>query len=221
MGRNHARILRDLGVPPSRLRMLRSFDPRSAAHPLDVEDPYYGTHDDFEDVFAVIEAVAARPARLGRRTARRTRGSPADEPPRVPAPAAVAGALRRRRSRSPTCASPCWHRGSSARTPRRRARTRRSPTRCPQTPVPVTTVLPHQDSSAPDDAVATGHRDRHVSARRPGAGPAPGGRRRPGVRGAGAVRRRRRADRAGRPRLRQARAGLQRARVRPAARRRP
>jgi protein-tyrosine phosphatase len=56
MGRNHARILRDLGVPPERLRMLRSFDPRSAAHPLDVEDPYYGTHDDFEDVFAVIEA---------------------------------------------------------------------------------------------------------------------------------------------------------------------
>jgi protein-tyrosine phosphatase len=56
MGRNHARILRDLGVPPGRLRMLRSFDPRSAAHPLDVEDPYYGTHDDFEDVFAVIEA---------------------------------------------------------------------------------------------------------------------------------------------------------------------
>jgi protein-tyrosine phosphatase len=56
MGRNHARILRDLGVPAERLRMLRSFDPRSAAHPLDVEDPYYGTHDDFEDVFAVIEA---------------------------------------------------------------------------------------------------------------------------------------------------------------------
>ncbi len=56
MGRNHVRMLRDLGVPPERLRMLRSFDPRSAAHPLDVEDPYYGTHDDFEDVFTVIEA---------------------------------------------------------------------------------------------------------------------------------------------------------------------
>ncbi len=25
--------------------------------PHDVEDPYYGTHDDFEDVFAVIEAA--------------------------------------------------------------------------------------------------------------------------------------------------------------------
>jgi protein-tyrosine phosphatase len=56
MGRNHVRILRDLGVPSERLRMLRSFDPRSAAHPLDVEDPYYGTHDDFEGVFTVIAA---------------------------------------------------------------------------------------------------------------------------------------------------------------------
>jgi protein-tyrosine phosphatase len=57
LGRNHLRILRDMGVPPNRLRMLRSFDPKSGAHPLDVEDPYYGTHDDFEDVFAVIEAA--------------------------------------------------------------------------------------------------------------------------------------------------------------------
>lgn len=56
MGRNHVRILRDLGVPEGRLRMMRSFDPRSAAHPLDVEDPYYGTSEDFEETFAVIEA---------------------------------------------------------------------------------------------------------------------------------------------------------------------
>ncbi len=56
LGRNHVRILRDLGVPEDRLRMLRSFDPRSAAHALDVEDPYYGTRVDFEDVFTVIEA---------------------------------------------------------------------------------------------------------------------------------------------------------------------
>ncbi len=56
LGRNHERILRDMGVPATRLRMLRSFDPRSAAHALDVEDPYYGTHEDFEDVFVVIEA---------------------------------------------------------------------------------------------------------------------------------------------------------------------
>jgi protein-tyrosine phosphatase len=57
LGRNHARMLREMGVAPSKIRMLRSFDPRSAAHALDVEDPYYGTQDDFEDVFAVIEAA--------------------------------------------------------------------------------------------------------------------------------------------------------------------
>ena len=56
MGRNHARMLKEMGVAPERLRMLRSFDPRSAAHPRDVEDPYYGTRDDFEDVYTVIEA---------------------------------------------------------------------------------------------------------------------------------------------------------------------
>jgi protein-tyrosine phosphatase len=56
LGRNHVRMLCEMGVPPNRIRMLRSFDPRSGAHALDVEDPYYGTHDDFEDVFAVIEA---------------------------------------------------------------------------------------------------------------------------------------------------------------------
>ena len=57
LGRNHVRLLRQLGVDDDRIRMLRSFDPRSTAHPLDVEDPYYGDHDDFEDVFAVIEAA--------------------------------------------------------------------------------------------------------------------------------------------------------------------
>jgi protein-tyrosine phosphatase len=57
LGRNHQRILADLGVPAARLAMLRSFDPRSGAHALDVEDPYYGTQDDFEDVFAVIDAA--------------------------------------------------------------------------------------------------------------------------------------------------------------------
>ncbi len=57
LGRNHARMLREMGVAPNRIRMLRSFDPRSGAHALDVEDPYYGTHDDFEEVFAVIEAA--------------------------------------------------------------------------------------------------------------------------------------------------------------------
>jgi protein-tyrosine phosphatase len=56
MGRNHVRILRDLGVAAARVRMMRSFDPRSAAHPLDVEDPYYGTVDDYEETYTVIEA---------------------------------------------------------------------------------------------------------------------------------------------------------------------
>ncbi|MDT5105456.1 MAG: low molecular weight protein-tyrosine phosphatase, partial [Mycobacterium sp.] len=46
-------------VPAERLRMLRSFDPRSGAHPHDVEDPYYGTRDEFEDVFTVIAAWPA------------------------------------------------------------------------------------------------------------------------------------------------------------------
>jgi protein-tyrosine phosphatase len=57
LGRNHARLLRQLGVDAGRIRMLRSFDPRSGAYPLDVEDPYYGDHDDFEEVFAVIDAA--------------------------------------------------------------------------------------------------------------------------------------------------------------------
>jgi len=57
LGRNHERILRDMGVPPSRLRMLRSFDPRSGAHTPDVEDPYYGGERDFDEVFTVIEAA--------------------------------------------------------------------------------------------------------------------------------------------------------------------
>ncbi len=57
LGRNHVRLLRQLGVADDRLRMLRSFDPRSGAHALDVEDPYYGDHDDFEQVFIVIEAA--------------------------------------------------------------------------------------------------------------------------------------------------------------------
>jgi protein-tyrosine phosphatase len=57
MGRNHTRMLRELfDAPAGRIRMLRSFDPRSAAHPLDVEDPYYGTRADFEETFDVIEA---------------------------------------------------------------------------------------------------------------------------------------------------------------------
>ncbi len=57
LGRNHLRMLRELGVEDERIRMLRSFDPRSGAHALDVDDPYYGDAQDFEEVFAVIEAA--------------------------------------------------------------------------------------------------------------------------------------------------------------------
>lgn len=56
LGRNHARMLAGMGVPTSRLRLLRSFDPRVGAHAPDVEDPYYGAHDDFEETFSAIEA---------------------------------------------------------------------------------------------------------------------------------------------------------------------
>ena len=57
LGRNHMRILTELGVEADRVRMLRSFDPRSGAHAPDVEDPYYGDLDEFEDVFTVISAA--------------------------------------------------------------------------------------------------------------------------------------------------------------------
>src|SRR6516162_3299443 len=57
LGRNHVRMLRQLGVDARRIRMLRSFDPRSGAYALDVDDPYYGDAQDFEEVLAVIEAA--------------------------------------------------------------------------------------------------------------------------------------------------------------------
>jgi protein-tyrosine phosphatase len=57
LGRNHVRLLRQLGVDDGRIRMLRSFDPRSGAHVPDVEYPYSGNHDDFEEAFTVIEAA--------------------------------------------------------------------------------------------------------------------------------------------------------------------
>ena len=57
LDRNHFRALKGLGVDPSRLRMLRSFDPRSGAHTPDVEDPYYGDHADFVEAFEVIDAA--------------------------------------------------------------------------------------------------------------------------------------------------------------------
>ena len=57
LGRNHARSLQEMGVAPERIRMLRSFDPRSGTHAPDVDDPYYGSQADFEETFSVIEAA--------------------------------------------------------------------------------------------------------------------------------------------------------------------
>jgi protein-tyrosine phosphatase len=56
LARNHVGLLQQLDVDPDRIRMLRSFDPRSGAFVLDVDDPYYGGHEDFEAVFTSIEA---------------------------------------------------------------------------------------------------------------------------------------------------------------------
>ncbi|MEZ0360080.1 low molecular weight protein-tyrosine-phosphatase [Mycobacterium sp. SA01] len=57
LGRNHLRMLTHLGVEPERVRLLRSFDPRSGAHADDVDDPYYGGPTDFEETFTVIDAA--------------------------------------------------------------------------------------------------------------------------------------------------------------------
>lgn len=57
LGRNHARLLCQLGAPADRVRMLRSFDPRFGAVAPDVEDPYYGDAADFEEAFTVIAAA--------------------------------------------------------------------------------------------------------------------------------------------------------------------
>ncbi|BBX08592.1 low molecular weight protein-tyrosine-phosphatase [Mycolicibacterium aichiense] len=57
LGRNHLRMLTHLGVEPERVRLLRSFDPRSGAHADDVDDPYYGGPTDFEETFSVIDAA--------------------------------------------------------------------------------------------------------------------------------------------------------------------
>jgi protein-tyrosine phosphatase len=59
LDRNHVRLLRRLGVDADRIRMLRSFDSRSSAAVLDVDDPYHGDHDDFERVSTVIAAALA------------------------------------------------------------------------------------------------------------------------------------------------------------------
>jgi protein-tyrosine phosphatase len=57
LARHHVGWLCQLGVDAERIRMLRSFDPRSGACAPDVDDPYYGDHGDFEAVFAAIDAA--------------------------------------------------------------------------------------------------------------------------------------------------------------------
>lgn len=56
MDRSHEKALRRLVADPSRVRLLRSFDPR-AAGTLEVPDPYYGGPEGFDEVLAMIEAA--------------------------------------------------------------------------------------------------------------------------------------------------------------------
>jgi protein-tyrosine phosphatase len=53
LDRGHHRTLRSLGADPSRLVLLRSFDP-SAGAASDVPDPYYGDDAGFDDCLTMI-----------------------------------------------------------------------------------------------------------------------------------------------------------------------
>lgn len=54
MDRGHEKALRALVDDPSRIRLMRSFDP-GATGDLDVPDPYYGGSAGFEEVLSMIE----------------------------------------------------------------------------------------------------------------------------------------------------------------------
>ncbi|MDD1061950.1 low molecular weight phosphotyrosine protein phosphatase [Streptomyces cocklensis] len=56
MDRGHEKALRRQADDPSRVRLLRSFDPDAAGDP-DVPDPYYGGSEGFEEVLTMIEAA--------------------------------------------------------------------------------------------------------------------------------------------------------------------
>nr|WP_042192209.1 low molecular weight protein-tyrosine-phosphatase [Kibdelosporangium sp. MJ126-NF4]CEL18883.1 Low molecular weight protein tyrosine phosphatase [Kibdelosporangium sp. MJ126-NF4]CTQ95313.1 Low molecular weight protein tyrosine phosphatase (EC 3.1.3.48) [Kibdelosporangium sp. MJ126-NF4] len=56
MDAGHARDLRAMVDDPSRIRLLRSFDP-NATGDLDVPDPYYGGSDGFHLVLGMIQAA--------------------------------------------------------------------------------------------------------------------------------------------------------------------
>ena len=57
LGRNHFRQLHQLGVDDDRIRMLRSFDPRSAPMPSTSTIPTTATTTTSRQVFTVIEAA--------------------------------------------------------------------------------------------------------------------------------------------------------------------
>jgi protein-tyrosine phosphatase len=54
LARSHARRIAHLGVPSERIRLLRSFDPQSGAHALDVDDPVLASQ--LPKTYEVIEA---------------------------------------------------------------------------------------------------------------------------------------------------------------------
>lgn len=57
LSHDHVGPLQQLGVEAGRIRMLRSFEPHSTADALDVDDPFYGDHNDFQKVFHLIQAA--------------------------------------------------------------------------------------------------------------------------------------------------------------------
>lgn len=57
LARDHLRVLQKLGAGVDRIRMLRSFDPRAGLTAPDVDDPYYGSDEDFLKSFTVIQAA--------------------------------------------------------------------------------------------------------------------------------------------------------------------
>ncbi|MEV0381737.1 low molecular weight protein-tyrosine-phosphatase [Nonomuraea sp. NPDC050643] len=54
MDSSHLSALAERGADRDRVRTLRSFDPQAAGQ-LDIPDPYYGTPDDFAEMFRLIE----------------------------------------------------------------------------------------------------------------------------------------------------------------------
>ena len=192
--------------------------PRSGAHAPDVEDPYYGDHDRLRGDLRRDRGGPARPARLGRRASGRRRdGRLMRRLPFLLRPGWIALALVvvAFTYLCLTVLAP-WQLGKNTRTSRENNQIEAS---LSADPVPVTSFLPQQDSSAPDAqwrrVTATG---RYLPEDR-GAGATAGDRRRTGLRGAHRVRRRRRPDGSGEPGLRAPRPGHRPSQ--PSRRRRP